>query len=399
MQDPSGTERSAASSRAAGDVVVIGAGTAGLAVAAELRRRGIAALVLDRAAAVGAQWDARYERLHLHTVRRHSRLPGTAIPRSSGRFVPAADMARYLRSYASARGLRIRAATRVVGVDELPGARDGARWAVRLDSGEWIAARTVVVATGRASEPIVPEWFVGGSFRGERVLASEYRRGSDFAGMRVLVVGAGNSGGEIAVDLAESGAASVDIAVRTRPWILRRELGPFFSTQELGILTGWLPTAVLDPVGRVVSALTVPALSRYGLPRPRVGIATRVRRDGVVPLQDVGLIRAVRTGAVRVRPAVARLTGEGARFVDDAVAGYDAVIAATGYRTGLASVVPLRFLDDRDLPVRSGAHAAAPGLYFAGFTVSLRGAIEDAGVDARRIARVIAGSSRVGGRG
>ncbi|MGI3779239.1 MAG: flavin-containing monooxygenase [Janthinobacterium lividum] len=391
------TTSPAAASRTVQDVVVIGAGTAGLAAAAELGRHGMTPLLLDRGSRVGQVWRSRYARLHLHTVRRHSALPRLRVPRRYGRFVAAADFADYLELYAAKHGLAVRFHTGVHRISPVAGSatETGARWLIETsagalgESGGMVEARTVVVATGRLSKPVTPDWPHLAEFEGRFLLGGDYRRGDDFAGRRVLVVGAGNSGGEIAVDLAESGARSVDLAVRTPPHIVRREMGRFWSSQQSGILFGRLPTPLLDLVGRIQVGLSVPDLTPYGLPRPQVGIATRLRRDGVVPLQDVGLIDAVRSGTVRVRPAVSDLTATGARFVDSTTAQYDAIVAAVGYRPALASTLTRELLDARGLPRVSGGPAAAPGLYFTGYTLSISGTVRDAGIEARRVVRTI----------
>lgn len=371
------------------DVVVVGAGAAGLAAAAELKRRGKAPVVLERSGAVGQRWRERYDRLHLHTVRRHSGLPGTPIPRDFGRFVAAVDFARYLEDYSRRHAVEVRLRTEVTAV-EPAGPGSDARWALTLGSGERLAVHTVVVATGRAAQPVLPTWPGSEDFAGRLLHSNDYRSGQSFVAERVLVVGAGNSGGEIAVDLAECGASSVDLAVRTPPHIVRREIGPFWSSQQSGILLGKLPAPLLDPIAALQARLTIPDLASSGLRRPRVGLATRVLRDGVVPLQDVGLVAAVRSGAVRVRPAVTALRRDGAVFSDGATGSYDAIIAATGFASGLDALISdPALLTPEGLPRGVGGRPAAPGLYFTGYSITLGGALRDAGADARRTAGAV----------
>jgi putative flavoprotein involved in K+ transport len=372
------------------DVIVVGAGPAGLAVSAELTRRGSRPLVLERGDAVGQRWRERYDRLHLHTVRGYSGLPGTPLPRDLGRFVAAEAFARYLQDYARRHAIDVRLRTGVAGV-ESRSTREGARWAVHLDSGEHLTARTLVIATGRAAQPLTPAWPGSEEFAGDVLHSSGYRNPAAFSGRRMLVVGAGNSGGEIAADLSEAGASSVDLSVRTPPHIVRREIGPFWSSQQSGILLERLPTHVLDVVARVQDRLTMPDLTGSGLPRPRVGLATRIRRDGVVPLQDVGLVSALRSGAVRVRPELVALHPGGARFRDGTAGCYDTIIAATGFTPSLSALVrDAALLDARGLPCTSGGRPAAPGIYFIGYSITLSGALHDISTEARLAARTIA---------
>ena len=372
------------------DVVVIGAGAAGLAAAAELTRRGRAPLVLDDRDAVGERWRERYDRLHLHTVRRHSGLPGMSIPRESGRFVAAVDFARYLDDFSRRHSIEVRLRTEVAAVE--PAERGSAgRWTLTLASGEHLSVRTAIVATGRAAQPVIPSWPGRQTFAGRLMHSNDYRNAGDVVGERVLVIGAGNSGSEIAVDLAESRSSSVDLAVRTPPHVVRRDFGRLWSSQQSGILLGRLPVRLLDAVSALQARLTIPDLEKEGLARPESGLASRLLRDGVVPLQDVGLLAAVRSGAVRVRPAVSALRSDGVAFSDGTAGLYDSIVAATGFATGLEALIACPgLLTAEGLPRTHGGRAAAPGLYFVGYSVTFGGAIRDAGIEARRVSRTIA---------
>src|SRR4051812_21001888 len=176
------------------EVLVVGAGPAGLAVAACLRRRRIEPLVVDRGGAVGDSWRGRYDRLHLHTPRVQSALPGLRIPRRYGRWVAKDDMAEYLTGYAERAGVRPRFGTEVTRLE-----RDGDGW--KADTGGTpLQARQVVLASGYNSEPVLPVWPGRASFTGELLHASAYASPEPFRGRDVLVVGAGNTGAEIAAD-------------------------------------------------------------------------------------------------------------------------------------------------------------------------------------------------------
>src|SRR4051812_44680636 len=142
------------------DVLVVGAGPAGLAVAACLRRRGVEPLVVDRGAAVGDSWRGRYPRLHLHTPRVQSALPGLRIPRRFGRWVAKDDMAEYLRLYAEHHGIRPRFGVEVTRLE-----RDGDLWKAET-GGAPLSARQVVVASGYNPEPVGPGWPGRGAVRG-----------------------------------------------------------------------------------------------------------------------------------------------------------------------------------------------------------------------------------------
>ena len=134
------------------DVLVVGAGPAGLAVAACLRRRGVDVLVVDQGGAVGDSWRARYDRLHLHTPRVQSALPGLPIPRRFGQWVAKDDVAAYLRLYADHHGIAPRFGVRVQRLE-----RDGDGWKAETD-GAPLQTRHVVIASGYNREPVLPEW-------------------------------------------------------------------------------------------------------------------------------------------------------------------------------------------------------------------------------------------------
>ncbi|MCB5178297.1 flavin-containing monooxygenase [Streptomyces antimicrobicus] len=369
-------------------VYVIGAGPAGLAAAAALRGRGVRAVVVEKADAVGDSWRRHYDRLRLHTTRRLSALPGLAVPRRFGRWVARADVVRYLEKYAEFHELEIVTGVEVHRVER---AADGAGWTLYASGGRELAASAVVVATGFNHTPRLPDWPGRDTFTGRLVHASAYRNAAPYTGQDVLVVGVGNTGAEIAVDLAEGGAARVRLAVRTAPHIVRRStLG--WPAQRTGILVRRLPVRLVDRLGALVARISVPDLSAYGLPRPTTGLYSRVRQ-GAIPVQDVGLIDAVR--ARRVLPVAAVEAFDGAEVVlaDGSRVTADAVIAATGYVRGLEPLVGhLGVLDGRGRPTAHAPRspAGAPGLYFVGYTNPISGMFRELALDARKLARALA---------
>lgn len=370
-------------------VYVIGAGPGGLAVAATLRARGVRAVVLEKSGSVGTSWRGHYDRLRLHTTRRLSGLPGLRIPRSYGRWVARADVVRYLEAYAEKHELDV-----VTGVEvhRIEPAGDGTgAWTLHASGGRRLTGRAVVVATGYNHTPAVPAWPGRETYGGELVHAREYRSPEPYAGKDVLVVGVGNTGAEIAADLAGGGAARVRLAVRTAPHIVRRTTAGW-PAQRTGILIRRLPPRLVDRLGAGMARLAVPDLSAHGLPRPRTGLATRARA-GAVPVQDVGLIDAVRAGKVEVVAAVEALEGAEVVLADGTRIAPDAVIAATGYRRALEPLVGhLGVLDDRGRPLARGPRCPKghPGLYFTGFTNPISGMLRELARDAERIARRIA---------
>lgn len=367
-------------------VYVIGAGPGGLAVAAALQSRGAKPIVLERSSGVAASWRGHYDRLHLHTPRSLSGLPGMPIPRRFGRWVSRDGVIAYLEEYVAHHGIEVRTGVDVQRIDQV---QDG--WVLRTSVGD-LAASTVVVATGYNHTPLEPAWPGLESFTGEVVHASRYRNAAPYAGRDVLVVGVGNTGAEIAVDLVEGGAANVWLAVRTTPHIVRRTTAGW-PAQATGILVRRLPVGLTDRLARIVNRLSVPDLSEYGLPRPDTGLQTRVL-DGSIPVQDVGLIAAVQARTVTPVAAVEAVEGGAVVLADDTRLEPGVVIAATGYSRGLDALVGhLGVLDARGRPKAHGGSTptGAPGLYFTGYTNPISGMFRELRIDARRIARAVTG--------
>ncbi|KPC79373.1 MULTISPECIES: flavin-containing monooxygenase [Streptomyces] len=369
-------------------VYVIGGGPGGLAAAAALRERGVRAVVLEKSGRVGSSWRGHYDRLHLHTTRRWSALPGLAMPRGFGRWVSRDDMVRYLEKYAEHHELEVVTGVEVSRIDRTA---DGTGWQLSATGGRMLTGRAVVVATGFNHTPRIPAWPGRESFTGELVHAAEYRSPASYAGKDVLVAGIGNTGAEIAVDLVEGGASGVRIAVRTVPHIVRRSTAGW-PAQATAVMVRRLPVRLVDRAGRLMCRVSVPDLAEHGLPRPDTGLYSRVR-EGAIPVQDVGLIDAVKRGRVVPVAAVESFEGDTVVLADKTRLTPDAVIAATGYERALEDLVGhLGVLDPRGRPVVHGARtpAGAPDLYFTGFTNPISGMLREIALDARRIATRLA---------
>lgn len=368
-------------------VYVIGGGPGGLAAAAALRARGVRAVVVEKSDGVGSSWRRHYDRLRLHTTRRLSALPGLAMPRRFGRWVSRDDVVRYLEAYAEFHELEI-----VTGVEVTRVESDGnGGWTLHATGGRVLTAAAVVVATGFNHTPRLPAWPGRDTYTGQLLHASGYRNPEPYAGRDVLVVGVGNTGAEIAVDLAEGGAARVRLAVRTAPHLVRRSIAGW-PAQRTGILVRRLPVRLVDRLSAALARISVPDLSAHGLPRPATGLYSRVK-EGAVPVQDVGLIDAVRAGRVEPVAAVEAFDGSEVILADGSRITPDAVVAATGYHRALEGLVGGLdgVLDERGRPRTHGARtcAHAPGLYFTGFCDPISGTLREMARDAETISKAV----------
>jgi len=369
-------------------VIVVGGGASGLSAAAALTRRGIDAVVLEQDREIGGTWARRYDRLRLHTVRGFSGLAHFPVPHRYPTYLSRDDFVAYLKDYARHFKLRVVTSTTVTRIQ--PRRVSRTEWTVETRSPvslETWQGQVVVIATGQYRTPILPPWPGHDDYLGRLMHSARYSNATSYAGQRVLVVGVGNSGAEIATDLSDHGAAYVAVSVRTPPPIVPRD--PFgMPVQRTSIFLSELPPSIANRIGWATARITLGDLTRYGMPKGDFAPYTTRR----VPLIDVGFVDALKQGRVTIRPALVGLTQSGAVFADGTSEPFDAIIAATGFSTGLESIIDVPgVLDAAGEPrATSGESTAHPGLYFIGFTHSLRGHLFEANLASRRLARNVA---------
>lgn len=373
-------------------VAVVGSGPAGLATAAELARRGVAATVLERGERLGAAWAGRHDSLRFNTSRAHSALPGAPFPRDWGQFPTRDQYVGYLEQYAAERAVVVRTDTEVRGLE-----RDAAGWRLATADGA-LRARHVVIATGIMNRPRMPDWGEVSAFPGRVLHSAAYRSPADFAGADVLVVGTGSSGMEVAAELSRDGARRVWLSCRTSSHVIPREVGGRPTDLPMPLLLH-LPTRVVDALLVRMARRIVGDLSLHGLPTPQEGPIRQLRARGTgTAIVDDWVVDQVRSRALTVVPALERLDGDGALLADGRHLQPDAVIAATGYRTGLEQLVGhLGVLDARGMPLEPTGREAAPGLRFVGY-VFRPGLTGYCGRLARRAASGIAARERASRR-
>ncbi len=364
------------------DVLIVGAGPAGLASAACLARRQIPFVLIEAERHVGARWRTHYDRLCLHTTKRYSTLPGLPFPREVGTYPSRSQVIAYLESYAARFGISPRFGEGLERASPSGVASDAAYdagWEVQTSSHRY-RARHLVIATGLNRLPVRPVWPREELFRGHIVHSADYQSGVPFGGRRVLVVGMGNTGAEIALDLHEHGAR-VSLSVRSAQNILPRD---FLKTpvQVTSMRTAWLPVAVRDAMGRVTSRMAFGDLTRYGLPAPRYGPATEGLKYGRTPVLDIGTVARIKAGDIEVVPQIEAFSASGVTLTNGRMLDVDTVVLATGYRAGLEELL--------DAP------SPACNIHFVGYRNSITGLLRQIGVEAELVARAIAnqGSSQ-----
>ena len=333
------------------EAIVIGAGPAGLATSYALSRARISHVVLERGAQVGHNWANFYSSLVLHTGRHLSSLPGLPFPRGTPLFPSRRDMVDYLQRYAGTFALPVE-----TGIDVRTVTRDESGW--RVDGRR---ALTIVIATGIASNPFVPEIANLAAFRGRVRHSGEYREPEPFKGRRTLVVGAGNSGGEIA---AELGRAGVDVIISAR--------SPLRAVPR--VLAG-------VPI-QYFAAVLAPLLTRRPCAR--------------APLVGSHLAAGLKSGVVRLAGVIEEFTAGGARFAGGTEHAVDEVILATGYRAAVGVLGNLVQLDDCGFARRRDRVVSVdqPDLYIVGHNYDSRGGLLNIARDSRLAAAHISARLR-----
>lgn len=363
--------------------IVIGGGFAGLSAARELRREGFHPVVLERSPAVGSSWRSRHEHLRLNTWRMASRLPGSGMPRRVGRWPHRDEVITHLERYVADQRIVVR-----TGVEACRVERAGSRWRVLTSQGA-LEAAVVVVATGHDREPVLPEWPGREGYVGELVHASAYRSPLAYCGREVLVVGIGNSGSEIATELASGGASRVWLAVRTGVNLF----GPSLLGVPITVVAFLLrlaPAWFADLASLWVQRRRYRDLITLGVVPAPWGIATELQVKGKGPVLDRGFSDAIRGGRIDIVGAVAGFDGRHVVLDSGERLQLDAVIAATGYRANLEPLVGhLVELDPRGRPAcrDTGITPGTAGLYFVGYALPLTGQLPEMACTARRVAR------------
>lgn len=318
------------------DVVVIGGGQAGLAAGYHLRRRGLGFVVLDAGPAPGGSWQHMWDSLHLFSPADHSSLPGRLMPAQPGRTYPdARHVVDYLTDYEKRYDLPVQHGARVHSVH-----REGDRLLTESDAGAW-RTRAVISATGTWSRPFFPAVPGRTAFTGRQLHTVNYRAPADFTDQRVIVVGGGNSGAQIAADLTLDGRAQVTWATRRPPRFLPDDID-----------------------GRALFGIATARRRALDTGRPDTG--------GVASLGDIVAVPPVRAardaGLLHTTPMFTRLTADGVRWADGSHSGADAIIWATGFRPALAHLAPLNLRGPRGHIPTDGTRALGePRLHLLGY--------------------------------
>ncbi|OMO77850.1 Pyridine nucleotide-disulfide oxidoreductase, class-II [Corchorus capsularis] len=310
-------------------VIIVGAGPAGLSMAACLSRHSIPYIILEREDCFASLWKKyTYDRLHLHLEKQFCVLPHLPFPDSYPRYVSKPQFLTYLDDYVSRFNINplYRRSVESAKFDETSN-----KWIVNArNSGsgevEEFSARFLAVASGETSDPYTPEIEGLKTFPGEVLHSTQYRNGKAFKDQNVLVVGAGNSGMEIALDLANHGAKT-SIVVRSPIHILSKEMA-YWGLMSLK----YFSLNIVDTVLTILSKLFYGDLSKYGITRPEKGPFFMKVAYGKYPILDLGTCSKIKSGEIQVLPAISNITGNEVVFDNGKTHPFDTIIFCTGFK-------------------------------------------------------------------
>lgn len=344
-------------------MLIIGAGPAGLATAGRLRKNGIDFTVVERTDKIASAWHGHYDRLHLHTVKELSHLPHLPFPKDYPRYISRQQLIDYCEDYAHRFDIQPLFGHSVSRISRI-----GDAWEVEFENGYTQTALHVVVATGANRVPNAAKWPGMENFSGKILHSRDYKNAEPFAGKRVLLVGMGNTGAEIALDLSEN-VIDTTLSVRSPVSVVPRDfLGR--PVQLTAKKLARLPFGLGDRIGSFVRRIAFGDLGKYGIPVSSVSPTVQLRETGKSPVIDLGTIRQIKAGKIAVQGGIDRFNNDSVRFLNGKEEKFDVVILATGYRPKLEQLIPsiAPELDAYGMPRNAVANTSENrGLYFVGF--------------------------------
>ena len=247
-------------------------------------------------------------------------MPFKKFAGSLPRYVSRQDVVNYLDDYEKELNIHPLFNTEVVSVK-----KTGDNWITETNNGNFQSG-FVIVATGMNHQPNIPEFSGMGTFKGKVLHSSEYKNGAAFTGKNVLIVGLGNSGCEQAICLHEYGAHP-SLSVRSAVNVLPRDIFGF-PVLEISKLTSILPARVADKINAPLIRMLVGDITKLGLRKSRYGPREQIEKQKRVPLLDIGTIKLIKQGRIKVYGEILKIEGNTVYFEDNMQQDFDTVILA-----------------------------------------------------------------------
>jgi indole-3-pyruvate monooxygenase len=359
-------------------VVIIGAGPAGLAISAVLTNLKIPFLLLEKSDTIGNTWKNQYDKLELHTIKNFSHLPFLPFPDDYPLYVTRDLFVQYLEDYSKKFDIN------PVFKSEVISCRKREDYWIVQTRKVMIQSKYVIICTGYNNSPNIVEWKGAKVFKGSIFHSREYKNGKNFQSKKVLIVGAGNSAGEIALDIFKNGGFP-SLSIREYARIIPREIFGV-PAQINAIIMDFLPIPIADQLSKFLLSIATEDLSPYGIQSPPYGSISQIKEKEKIPMIDTGTVEQIKNGNIKIYPEISSLEENSILFVDGRKEMFDILIMATGYFTALERFLENSrdYLDERGVPLIKGQNVGN-GMYFLGFKNHITGFLRTIGIEAEMI--------------
>jgi len=330
-------------------------------MAGRLRNSNIEFDIIEKENSVGFMWSQHYDRLHLHTVKRMSALPHLPFPDSFPTFVPKNDLFQYYQDYAKHFDIQPNFGETLISVS-----RQENSWKIKTDLRE-VNYNHVIFCTGINRVLNQPHLNGLSLFNGTVTHSRFYKNPKPFVGKKTVVIGMGNTGAEIALDLALNKVPTT-ISVRSEINIVPLTLlgNP---TQETALKLAKLPTPLADAISNLAQKFAIGNLEKFGIKTPKIAASAQLRETGKTPVIDLGTVEQIKNGSIKVVGDIERFEKDSIIFKNGHKEDFDAVIMATGYNSKLEEFIPnmTEMQDEYGNPKSEIGQDEFKGLYFLGF--------------------------------
>ena len=364
--------------------LIIGASVSGLASASCLKKQGIEYMICEKESQIVTPWRNHYERLHLHTNKSSSNLPYKKFSNAVPRYPTRQQVIDYLIDYQINFNINP-----IFNTEAKLIKRTGDYWITETTDGTF-KSKYIIVATGPFGKPKAIYFKGMDTFRGKILHSYGYKTGKDFKGQNVLVVGFGNSACEIAIDLYEQGAHP-SMSVRSPVNVIPRDiLG--IPILQLSLLMTSLPPRIADAINAPLIRFLIGDITKIGLKKLPYGPLEQIYKDGTVPVLDIGTIKHIREGHIKIHDNISYISGNTVYFTDEKKENFDAIIAGIGSCRNYEEIIDVdknRF-EDLKVCINKQKYFGKDGLYFCGFWIAPTGQIREIALDAQKIAKDIA---------